>query len=414
MKRAEVGVILFLLSIAGLWLPVALEANSEAANRVKCANNLRQLGLAAIQYGDDKRFLPHHNRILTADGDHSTNHTPKVIRALLWYGYHDDPAGWICPSSDDQSLRVDKEVRENMRKWGWNRKHGKALAVRSPFVHGTDPALNKTTELSYAYRRKACNSNVRSTAVLAADRAARDGKGGVMRGNHAAGWNVLFADGTVRFKGPTDATWGDTGAFLSTPGRGKGLLSVRPQTAASFKGLKEKKPTATGWAGYFTDGSVIVRLEGRAWAPYRGVWRFAGALERKGRTFPLNGEVGAGGKLTGTIDTGKRNIPFTANLTGKKLALTSEGFNRTVKRATDPRVKLVKAFLSVLKKDDQAAADALLTQRSVRRLYTRRANWFATMRQGYLKMNDTQRAATVKRLTNMVVREDGKLKINLR
>jgi prepilin-type N-terminal cleavage/methylation domain-containing protein len=150
----ELLIVIVVVGVLAAMLVPGFRSNREKARRTQCANNLRQFGLAAIQYADDKRFLPHNRKLSELDGDGmngTSNHQTKIVRALLWYGYHDTPGAWVCPSSDDGA--GDREVA-SARTWSWH-DGSKGSATESPFVHDADdPPLTSTTELSYGWTRK--------------------------------------------------------------------------------------------------------------------------------------------------------------------------------------------------------------------------------------------------------------------
>lgn len=239
----ELLVVIAIIGIlASLLMPAVLRAKAQA-QKVDCANNLRQMGLGAIQYADDKRFFPHNAGVTELDGDGfaNSNHQTKIARALVWYGYHDNPEAFICPSSDDMHIPVqDNDVRENMRGWFWEGDYKQSDPKKSPFKDGKqDPVLKETSELSYGWTRRGMNRNAASTKVLGADRAVRLDEAGATAsagetGNHADGWNLLRVDGTVDFvsTGHDETGGGESAlAWMRRTTKGGGYLSLASQAS---------------------------------------------------------------------------------------------------------------------------------------------------------------------------------------
>ncbi len=201
-----VGGVCLLGVLATLLMPALTKAKSRA-NRTKCSNNLRQVGLAMIMYADDKRFYPHVGPTGSLDGDVTSSDSPRIARALLWYGYHDAPEGLICPDSYDLAWAGGNAPTAGVGAqgaWFWGGGAVPATGL-SPFVDGqSDPALDQTTELSYGWTRRGLSSNTPATATISADRARRSDPAAfdVLAGNHGDGWNVGYADGTVSWVVP--------------------------------------------------------------------------------------------------------------------------------------------------------------------------------------------------------------------
>lgn len=216
----ELLVVLAIIGILAAMLMPALTKAKERAARAKCQNNLRQLAVAAISYSDETRFYPHYRRPQDMDGDWTTSEPSKAVRALLWGGYLDSAAGWICPSSFDAAVRVDDaNSMANKRQWFWSSQTSNGSVVGgpgmaggnnslSPFIDGLpDHSIDGTSELSYGWTRKGLSNKTRSTALLSADRSLRREEnitGGSFAlvqngtlGNHTQGWNVVQADGAV-------------------------------------------------------------------------------------------------------------------------------------------------------------------------------------------------------------------------
>lgn len=204
--------------LATLLMPALMKAKQKA-NRTKCANHLRMVGLSMLQYADDKRGFPHVRGKEELDGDVTTSDSPKIARALIWHGYLDTPDTLVCPESLDWARSP--VVTGSMRTWFWD---GRTVpeGAASPFTDGQpDPALDQTDELSYGWTRRALSANARSTTLLSADRALR-GDPGALMGNHRDGANVGHVDGTVRWAPGYDDALTSTDA--ADPGAG--FLSI--------------------------------------------------------------------------------------------------------------------------------------------------------------------------------------------
>src|SRR5438552_1328093 len=100
MRRKDVVVSLGLVALgAGLFLP-ARALSQDRAKKMRCANNLKQIGMAAHQYADDKRFYPHITTINKLDNDGNTSPAgnqvpPRCLRALSFYNYNDNVEAYV-------------------------------------------------------------------------------------------------------------------------------------------------------------------------------------------------------------------------------------------------------------------------------------------------------------------------------
>ena len=195
--------------MATLTMPALMKAKQKA-NQTKCASNLRQLGLGALQYGDDKRFLPHVGSIQELDGGAETSDGPHAIRALINGGYFDSAEVLVCPESFDVFVPPPPGAQPNPGEWFWGgdtRPNGR-ISTSSITDGMQDPTLMECDELSYGWTRRGLNNNVRSTQPLAADRGLRTGDDLAVGepgefGNHEEGLNVVHAEASTQWLSTT-------------------------------------------------------------------------------------------------------------------------------------------------------------------------------------------------------------------
>ncbi|MBL4848153.1 MAG: hypothetical protein JKY65_21765 [Planctomycetes bacterium] len=180
---------LLVVLVTGSMVFAAMKKARKRASSTYCANNMRQLGLGAIQYGDDKRFLPHVGPTKDLDGKADTDHASRAFATQFYYGYNDNPESMICPSSNDAA--VPGRVPDSLRDWTWGGQKNPEPKVAPLIARAPMPTLVENFELSYAWTRRGYNRNMRSTSILAAGKVAND--------HGEPGRNVLNADATVRY-----------------------------------------------------------------------------------------------------------------------------------------------------------------------------------------------------------------------
>jgi hypothetical protein len=201
-------------------------ARQQRANRVKCSNTLRGLGVAALQYSQDGGRFPHVMKRDELDGDPTTPDTPKAWRMLLRGGYVDVPEAFVCPVKPKHISPPSRRVER--RTWLTT-----PSGERSP---SASPSLEAFERLSYGWTRRGLGAEARGSYYLAADKAvfAPEGEEQGMRGNHVDGWTVLRVDGSTTWLSVHDEPFpGATLHRIEDPER-DGFLSVKNQSDPSL------------------------------------------------------------------------------------------------------------------------------------------------------------------------------------
>jgi hypothetical protein len=194
------------LGLAGaLAMPALLRCN-RCGTGMRCTNNLKSIGLAAIQYSDDRRYFPHVAKLSELDRDVVSSDGPRALRSLMYFNIVDDPEVFVCPGTTDDSrdraCLVSPAAKRNARVWGWGGRD--ETAAESPLVKrgASDGPLPLLHDLSYGWTRRGYTTNSSSGSVLAGDRTIRAPEGRSnpydIEGNHRDCAIVVCIDAHTR------------------------------------------------------------------------------------------------------------------------------------------------------------------------------------------------------------------------
>ena len=254
MRRAIVFMLLGLLYTLGLGAVALLRRVHEHSQRSRCSNNFRMLGLAAIQYADDKRFFPHIGGRTELDGGIDTSDGPRAIGGLVRLGY-DEGYGLTCPAAlDEPPPLLEGPGRSSAPPTAEER----AAWTYSGVPGDPDPVLAETRSLSYGWTRRSYTNSTRSSRWLLADRAVRaegverEAGDDPLQGNHPGLLMACQADGTVFSHLLTEPGLDRVAATELPDDQALGILD--PTTP------RPKPPFRWRWSGWSTPGLGLVPL----------------------------------------------------------------------------------------------------------------------------------------------------------
>ncbi len=201
----EIGLLVVIVALVAGYAAFARERGRAKKEHVVCASNLQKIGLAAMQYADDKRFFPHLTKLSQLDGDHTSDTSALAMNLLVKFNYLSDPSVFVCPGSRD---------------------HAPALAPERV-------ALTAATDLSYGWTRKGIAPNCQCLHMIAGDKARfvteeDSTHRGSMRGNHADCMQVVMSDGRVERIKPDGDSINTRNIANTTMAAPSGFLGVLP------------------------------------------------------------------------------------------------------------------------------------------------------------------------------------------
>ena len=221
------GVMVIVIAVLAALLMPALGKAREMARKVKCSSNLRQVGLALMQYVDEhgaRRYYPCPKGRPGVPDDYTGKH---FLATIWWTNVISEPGIFICPSTtDDNSHGYDLGPRDG--EYSTETVGGLILGDDAPTgvpaprwladdttAHNYISYASKGWKVSYPPGKtiqSVLEENIPSDTVIACDDTTNPA-------NHSDGFNALFADTHVEFisgqqygTDETDGTVGQGGA----------------------------------------------------------------------------------------------------------------------------------------------------------------------------------------------------------
>ncbi|MDF1666691.1 MAG: DUF1559 domain-containing protein [Planctomycetota bacterium] len=179
-----------LIALFALLIPAFMRGR-EQSGKTKCANNLKGVGIAMINYSNDYHYFPH----MTGKKEgHTNEQISDVYRTLIQQKYCETAEPFSCHGSGDAHLQRSQKTLDNPTLWDWK---GKVNSAEPACLNSSKVDVLQNNELSYTYRRKRLHKDqARSDTILTADKARKDSQN---EGCHYDGYNIGYADGHVEF-----------------------------------------------------------------------------------------------------------------------------------------------------------------------------------------------------------------------
>lgn len=209
----ELLVVIAIIGILATFLAPSILSAQNRANKQKCANNLKGIGIALLLYAGDYRFFPH---MAGLKSQNTPQLVSRVFETLIFFKTYDNPEGLVCPSGEEEPKQLAESVRDDPRTINLDDSNNDGTGGdrdTKPVRRGSSTAIMDNPYISYTYIRRRLNQNsARSDNILCTDKDFRkpdvSGSGTetsttsgsrISVGCHDDGFNVLHVDGHASF-----------------------------------------------------------------------------------------------------------------------------------------------------------------------------------------------------------------------
>lgn len=172
----ELLVVIAIIAILATLLTPVINRARQSAYKTDCMNNLKNIGIAAQTYADDKKFYPWCKPLSSGEAGTISEETEALacLELLYKYNYVDDPRVYLCKAAPDEEGEVIDDLKERQQQFRL-----------------------EPHQCSFTWRNKITTVNDDSRTPISGDKRGPNSSGGLT--NHKDGRNILVKGGQVFF-----------------------------------------------------------------------------------------------------------------------------------------------------------------------------------------------------------------------